>query len=227
MTLCWIRKLDPKGSFCPHLGIFGKKSFNNHCVRLHSSSIQSIYWWSGWVCFKSCCFEGVRLGWTEFIWLFFFFFFFFIESQVLRVLMVHSHKHRGGCGKLSRSYSKDVFRLTWPKLKPHFATGTNKQGLSCNDVASARPEGGSNKFKLHSSSTSKWPFSLLKGCHIAPGHVLTKVFLFATFQIDCRLFIHVINWPAAIILTQLCRFQFWLFIHFTLWFSPRNVLLET
>lgn len=89
--------------------------------------------------------------------------------------------------------------------------GTNKQGLRGNDVASDRPEGGSNKFKLHPSSTINWPFSLLKGCHIAPGYVFTKLSVFATFQIDCRL---LINWPAAIILTQLWRFQFWLFIHF-------------
>lgn len=87
--------------------------------------------------------------------------------------------------------------------------GTNKRGLCGDHVASDRPEGGSNKFKLHSSSTINWPFSPLKGCHIAPGYVFTQLFVFATFPIDCRLFS---NWPAAIILTQLRGFQFWLFV---------------
>lgn len=77
----------------------------------------------------------------------------------------------------------------WHERSPNHTVplGSNKEGLRGNDVVSQRPEGGSNKFKLHSSSPINWPFSPPKGCHIASGYVFTKLFVFAPFKIDCRL----------------------------------------
>lgn len=67
-------------------------------------------------------------------------------------------------------------------------------------------------------------FSLLEVCNFTSRYVLTQVFFFASFQIACRRFIHVINWPAAGVLNQLCLFRLFLWV---LWKSAtwNSVLL--
>lgn len=64
------------------------------------------------------------------------------------VLMIQSQQHGADVANCEMFLLLDVFSLTWPKLEPHFATGSNKQGLCCGDVAGARTKGGSNKFQL-------------------------------------------------------------------------------
>lgn len=45
-------------------------------------------------------------------------------------------------------------------------------------------------------------FPQFKVCNLAPRHVLSKILVFASFQIACRLFIHAINGAAAIALSH-------------------------
>lgn len=86
--------------------------------------------------------------------------------------------------------NRDCAVMMWPQTDP-------------------RVEAINSNYTPHLQSTGLFLF--LKVVILPRGMFSLNLSVFATFQIDCRL---LINRPAAIILTQLWRFQFWLFIHF-------------